>query len=278
MKTFIRIVLIFFVSNYSQIVKACSCEQYFTSKTKPYWVDTQYVTDNDLSTYGITQCTGIKSLDLKRAANSAKEAMSELISVEVSAVTQIKTHANSVASNSQFSQQSKLTTHALLEEATFVDNWVDNNNCVVYRQLTLPKQSLLETKRRLKAEFAARFDQQTFYLNITGEDTSIAHEMIMLELSKLGLNFTPSKQNATVEINVKVRSEQESSKKLLAVFSVDITTIEKSKQVLFQVYDGKGISFKPETRNTLKQRAFSDAADRFSSALKHAYLDKKIQL
>jgi len=276
MKNITQIVLIFLLGNYPQALLACSCGNYFSSKPKPNWVDTQFATANDLSTYGITQCTGIKTLDLKRAANSAKEAMSQLISVEVSTVTQTKTHTRSAASSNQFTQSSKLEAHALLEEATFIDNWVDKTNCVVYRQLTLPKQSILKAKSKLKAEYSARFDQQTFYLNTTGEHATIAHNMILAQLSKLGLNFTSEPQQATVAINIKVNTEHSSSKKLLAVMSVDITKIKSSKQVLFQVYDGKGISFQPESTNTLKKRAFLDAADRLSMALKQSYLDKKI--
>lgn len=253
-----------------EVRAACSCEGYYSSRAQPEWVMSESIAGDVISSVGSSRCTGLKSLDEKRADEQARISLTKLLSTQVTTREQSTLYAQNSLNSGSYSAKSSLSSQQLLTNAAVFDRWADVKNCVVYSGIRVSMLDIKKANQEVKAKQAKQLVHQPICISVSGETPGFVMKTVLSGLVQKG--FLVSEQDAQCTVFLSVDNKQLVSSSTKAITQID-TTLKTAEKLLWQkTYDGKGISFTHRSQRELYDRAVSDTVDSLLADLSHMQL------
>lgn len=265
MKTIKTVILTtFLLASYQSI--ACGCASYYQTNdgSEPSWVLHEKIDDESAYSRGSTLCTGIKSIDEKRADINARQNLSYIISSSISTNESISNSSVNGISSTRFVENTNLKSQSLLKNSSIYDRWVDVANCIVY---SATKVSHRDIKRAMAQQ------QKEKQLRLVNNDICVLdrskHKDPRLEgvvVEKLsGIGFHTSYQNSGCLIDLNLTNEFTKKSQTLVKNRLLATLINTQTQsvILQKSYRGKGFSYSHKDMDELEETALEDSIDAF---------------
>ncbi|QUN06415.1 hypothetical protein KDN34_02825 [Shewanella yunxiaonensis] len=247
--------LVVIVGFYSTNLWACSCNNYYPERPAPEWVTRQNVTDDSFFSVGSTQCSGLKSLDEKRADDDARVAMTKMLESRVIAREQTTINNNDGVANTGYHSQVSLYSNQLLRHAAIYDRWSDKENCVVYAAISVSQQQIIEAKREQLARQQSLLIAKPICVSVTGENVTSVRMQLESLLVQQGFKLS-TVGNCQVRMNADSNTLLRKSNQVLIRIQMNM---QERQQILWQKqYDGKGLSYSSTTTAELSERALRD--------------------
>ena len=150
---------------------SCSCGDYFPSKQRPSWVDTEGLSNNIYYSHGIAQCSGIKPIDIKESSVNARGNLSRMLETNVQSDILLIRKSNTATQGGGESgrAETSISSEALLNNSSIYAHWVDPDSCTVYSAVKLAKDDLDRTINEAKETENAKLKNQRFFILAEGE-------------------------------------------------------------------------------------------------------------
>ncbi|WP_156103982.1 hypothetical protein [Shewanella mangrovi] len=225
----------------------------------PDWVSGDAIEAGVIRTVGSTQCSGLKSLDEKRADEQARIALGKILSSQVTSQETSVLSDHDGVSNSQFRSQSSLFSQQLLKNATVYDRWADAENCVVYAAIRVSQQDIVAAEREQQAKQQRKLINQSICVSASGQGQRVLQQHLEAGLVQHGYQLALAGHQCSIKLNAKNQQTVARANQVLTELQISVVS---ANQVLWKKqYDGKGISFSPTSKQQLFQRALSDTVD-----------------
>ena len=249
------------------IAWSCSCLDYMEIIDKPTWVDKESIERKHYLSFGVTYCTGVKSVDINHADKQARARLARMIQTDIS------THQEYIVSDlshgvslEKFNEQTNISTQLTIDEAVIYDHWVSGDNCSLYAAISVTKAAVAKAIERQSQQLA----KQVFYFD------SVPVELQQI-VNQTKVKVTTKKDSSDVLVlsNVEYLAAQSNTKAEVKLTVQLVKT--KNQQLLWQhMVKGKGISFEPEELGNLQRKAKVDAFDRIKDTLINIIKNKQI--
>lgn len=242
----------------------CSCIDYLPVQSRPSWLGGESSTAKDYLSNGLTECTGIQSMDFEEADISARTNLSHLISSHVeNEVVLIQEDFGGGAGSNSGKVISKQSTNSLLEKSVIYDRWVDGDSCVVYSAVKVSQANIQETIKRIEAERNNKLLNQRFLVQAKGKyNSKLAERMQQLLVDSGVKKVAKTTGTKTYILNGVVASHEYLNQYKVAKVTVQLEIISPQKDLIWsQQVVGKGVSFGDTSKNTLLNKAIEHAVD-----------------
>lgn len=243
---------------------SCSCIDYLPARPRPSWVETESSSATAYLSHGVSECTGIQSMDFEEADISARSNLGHLISSHVESETVlIQEDAGYGAGSSRGKVTSKQSTDSLLEKSIIYDRWLDSDSCVLYSAVKISQANIQDTIKRIELEHHNKLVNQRFLVRTEGEYNQKLAERMRQLLIDSGVKRVAVLADASTYIlhGVVVNHELLNQNKLAKV-TVRLEIINPQKDLIWthQVV-GKGVSFGGVSKEKLLNKAIEQAIE-----------------
>lgn len=242
-------------------VYACSCANYY-SKAQ---ASQEELTEDLYSAAGSVLCSGIKSLDEKKAASESRLELSKYISSEVSVTENLFTRKNSSIGVNHFSSNAALESKTHLSKSYIANRWVDVDNCVVFAQAAISKSDLEKSLSDLTAKKNAKLISKNMCLDVIESSKNGLESILQGLLVREGFNVSKS---GSCEVFVYASADTTLITKQHMESTLDIKFTTPERLIWQNSYQGKAISFNQNvTERELSRRAAEDSLQQLQSDL-----------
>ena len=242
----------------------CSCIDYLPARPRPNWVGADSSLDMTYLSHGISECTGIQSMDFEEADISARSSLSNLISSHVESETLlIQADYGDGAGSSRGKITSKLSTDSLLEKSIIYDRWFDSGSCVLYSAVRISQADIQDTIRRIELERQNKLVNQRFFVRAVGiYNNKLAEGMQQLLIDSGVKRVTTLADANTYILHGVVASHEFLNQNKIAKVTIQLEIINPQKELIWthQVV-GKGVSFGGISKVQLLNKAIKQAID-----------------
>jgi len=214
--------------------------------------------------HGISECTGIQSMDFEEADTSARINLSHLISSHVESETVlIQDDFGGGAGSSRGTVTSKQSTDSLLEKSVIYDRWLDSKSCVLYSAVKISQVNIQDTIKRIELDRQNKLVNQRFLVRAKGEYNHKLTERMQQLLIDSGVKRVTTLADATTYIlHGVVASHEFLDQNKLVKVTVQLKIFNPQKDLIWahQVV-GKGVSFGGVSKDNLLNKAIKQAVD-----------------
>lgn len=266
----------------------CSCASYFSAQKKPTkrpsWVDTEGLKRQVYYSQGIAQCTGLKTIDVKKSATNARANLSRMLESQVETEINLIRHSNSAINSGSESGQTNtsIASETLLKNSSIYDYWVDPNSCTIYSAVRLSKIDIDRTVAEAKEKEQSKLKNQRFVVQAEGEYQHSLQLSMLKVLSAYGVNQIISREveyredEADYSLHAKIQSVDLFAEKKLVrvVVFVSIRSVGDGRILWSAQLRGKSISLQNFQQEYQIRQALADSFKQGKRQMQ-AILEKK---
>lgn len=251
----------------------CSCRDYLPERPRPGWAG---VDGSSVATYlshGISECTGIQSMDFEEADASARSNLGRVLSTHVESEVVLIREDFGGAGGSRGKITSKQSTDSLLEKSTIYDRWLDRGSCVLYSAVRISRADIQATIKRIELERQNKLVNQSFLVKTEGEySNKLAEKMQQLLIDSGVRNVTESASKNTYTLYGTVASKELIKQGRLAKVTIQLKIIDPKKNFIWMHQAvGKGVSFSAASKEQLFNKALVQAIDNMAASITEVF-------
>lgn len=247
-----------------QVKRSCGCAEYTAAVARPAWVDQETVTNNEYQSQGMTECTGIKSMDYADADKRARDNLGRMINVQVkSEVVSVLRDSGLNGGASRFGQiTSEQVSSVLLRNSEIFAHWVDADSCVIYSGVRVTKTDIARAIKEAEEAEKRKMVNQRWRMKVDGAHADIIKTRLGQTLSDLGVvvhNGSSTSSDFVMAGSVSDVSIQ--NDRHLVRVNLSLVASNGSEVIWNRQVEGKGVSFGGESESELLKKAVQDALE-----------------
>ena len=250
---------------------ACSCADYNPKRPRPAWVDADGVDNGQYRSQGLSECTGIKSMDYEEAETQARASLGRMLSSQVkSEITIIRRDFGAEAGGSTDAQvQSDHISKALLEGSSIYDRWVDPGSCTIYAAVRVSVASVKQTLAKQAEEERKRFRNQMFSVAGQGDSSDLIKVKLTQSLVDAGVSRVSQDGNAPYVFSGEIVDSSVINNGKLVRVTLRLSISDNNSQMIWShQVEGKGVSFGATPTDVLHKKAMESALANVADVLK----------
>lgn len=255
---------------------SCSCSGYFANQARPDWADKDTITNTTYFSNGVARCTSLKTIDLQDADQSARAALSRMVSSDVKSRFFSEQSKYGNGSNSEtVTITTELASELYLTESSIYDRWVDPASCTVYSAVKVDIADVESAIAKRQQQEAKKLINQAFIVTSNGQHQAQLNQEASALLSQLGVTKQTTKSQANVELVNNIVGVDSANNKLVKLrIETKLINIQNGQTIWSRMTTGKGISFKAKKESELTRLAILDAFDKLKVQLQNRLNDK----
>lgn len=252
-----------------QVKRSCGCADYTASVARPAWIDRETVTDDEYQSQGITECTGIKSMDYADADKRARDNLGRMVNVQVkSEVVSVLKDSGINGGVSRFGQiTSEQVSSALLKNSEIFSHWADADSCVIYSGVRVTKADITRAIKEAEETEKRKMVNQRWRIKVEGAYADIIKTHLGQTLSDLGAIVLGGGSTSDFVIASRLNDVSIQNDKHIARVNLNLVASNGDEVLWNRQVQGKGVSFGNENESVLLKKAVQDALDNAKESL-----------
>jgi hypothetical protein len=236
---------------------SCSCLNYFTPAPRPDWVKGEIETSASYISHGITECRGIKTLDIDKADQAARLSLSKMIQVNVSSVLESDIEqSTSRGVRKDIRQTSRQISDVSLHNARIFARWVDPVSCTVYSGIQVSKTDIQNYLDDIKN----RLVNQAFAVRVGKPFNSEIHAGLRQLLIDAGVRSIEANETQAAFIIDGQVDINYSHNGRAAYATLVLNLYDREQNLAWSMQTrGKGVTFGSKTKTELARLAITHA-------------------
>lgn len=240
----------------------CSCVNYMSEKPQPDWVFVENTSGSEYKSQGISECSGLQTLDFKEADLNARANLSRMLesSVESEVVLQRDDYGNGTGKSSGLITSSQ-NTKMLLRKSSIYDRWIDLKACTIHSAVKISKADIQLALKQEKEKYNKALRNQRFVIVTNGEYKSELTLAMAEMLSQSGVTkLLKSPVENTYKLNAALENVDVLNNGLLVRVSIGLNVQTPEGSIVWsKLISGKGLSFGQSDQSQLTRVAIQQA-------------------
>jgi len=254
----------------TEITNNCSCADYLSKRAKPDWVGVDKNQSNWYLSNGVSECTGIQSIDFEEADLSARTNLSRILNSDIkSQITMVQKSASDGSGSKYGNIITQATTSSLLSNSLIYERWLDHDSCTIYSavkisfadvNLALKKLKLGDTNKLINRGFTIRAKEKY-------------HSRLIIIMQSLLVNAGVKNSSTLAQKNAytlegSIIDADFFNENRVAKVTIQFSIIAPNKNIIWTHQEkGKSVSFGGISTKQLLNKAINQAAENSNAAL-----------